>query len=335
MKTIDTGNTTRFDATGIAFSAAIAAALTLGAGTCAAQSYPTKPIRIIVPQSAGGSTDLVARVVAPRLDEAFRHPIVVDNRPGAGSINGTDMVAKAAPDGYTLLAVAASFTITPNVRRKLPFDPARDLAPITQMVVLPHVLVLHPSVQAKSVKDFIVLARAKPGALNVAVSGVGTSTHLAAEQFMYQTGTKLLVVPYKGGAPGTAALLGGEVQLSFATISTALPHIKAGRLRPLAVTSAKRSSVAPELSTLSEAGVPGYEHSSWVGVLAPIKTPQAIIGRLHGEIAKIVRSSEVKTLFLRDGLETVGNSPQEFGAIIKAEMAKWQKLVKSAGIPVE
>lgn len=319
---------------GCAVYALIAAALSL-AGPASAQNYPTRPIRVIVPQSAGGSTDLVARVVAPRLDEVFRQPIVVDNRPGAGSINGTDMVAKAAPDGHTLLAVAASFTITPNVRRKLPFDPARDLAPITQMVVLPHVLVLHPSVPAKSVKEFIALAKAKPGALNVAVSGVGTSTHLATEQFMYQTGIRLLVVPYKGGAPGTAALLGGEVQLSFATISTALPHIKAGRLRALAVTSAKRSSVARELPTVSEAGVPGYEHSSWVGVLAPVKTPRPIIDRLHGEIAKIVQSPEAKALFLRDGLETVGNSPQEFGAIIKAEMAKWQKLVKSAGIPVE
>lgn len=328
------GRKTRFAARVCATAATIAGALSPAAPVWA-QDYPARPIRVIVPQSAGGSTDLVARVVAPRLDEVFRQPIVVDNRPGAGSINGTDMVAKAAPDGYTLLAVAASFTITPNLRRKLPFDPARDFAPVTQIVVLPHVLVLHPSVPAKSVKDLIALARAKPGALNVAVSGVGTSTHLAAEQFMYQTGTKLLVVPYKGGAPGTTALLGGEVQLSFATISTALPHIKAGRLRALAVTSAKRSSVARDLPTVSEAGVPGYEHSSWVGVLAPVKTPRPIVDRLHGEIVKIVQSPEAKALFLRDGLETVGNSPQAFGAIIQAEMAKWQKLVKAAGIPVE
>jgi tripartite-type tricarboxylate transporter receptor subunit TctC len=319
-----------------ALAAAVIAVTTLSWQTGAtAQSYPTKPIRIIVPQSAGGSTDLVARVITPRLDEAFKQPLVVDNRPGAGSINGTDMVAKATPDGYTLLAVAASFTITPNLRKKLPFDPARDFAPITQMVVLPHVLVLHPSIAVKSVKDFIALAKAKPGALNVAVSGVGTSTHLAAEQFMYQTGTKLLVVPYKGGAPGTAALLGGEVQLSFATISTALPHIKSGKLRALAVTSNKRSSVAPDLPTVSEAGVQGYEHSSWVGVLAPAKTPPAIINRLHGEITRIVQLPEVKTAFLRDGLESVGSSPAEFATVIRSEIAKWRKLVQSAGIPVE
>lgn len=300
-----------------------------------AQNYPAKPIRIVVPQSAGGSTDLVARVVTQRLDNALKQSIVVDNRPGAGSINGTDLVAKAPPDGYTLLAVAASFTITPSLRHKLPFDPVRDFSPVSQLAILPHVLVLHPSVQAKSVKELIALAKARPGELNCASSGVGTSTHLAVEQFMYMTGTKMLVVPYKGGAPGTTALLGGQVQVYFATISTALPHIKSGKLRALAVTSAKRSSVTPELPTVAEAGVAGYEHSSWVGLLAPAKTPRPVIEILQREITKIVQSPEVKALFLRDGLEAVGNSPREFDAIIRAEIAKWQKLVKAAGIPVE
>ena len=324
-----------------AFNAALslmAAAVMAAPFFCAetlAQNYPVKPIRIIVPQSAGGSTDLVARVVTQRLDDVLKQSLVVDNRPGAGSINGTDIVAKATPDGYTLLAVAASFTITPSLRHKLPFDPVRDFAPVSQLAILPHVLVLHPSVQAKSVKELIALAKAKPGELNFASSGVGTSTHLAAEQFMYLTGTKMLVVPYKGGAPGTTALLGGQVQVYFATISTALPHIKSGKLRALAVTSAKRSSVAPELPTIAEAGVTGYEHSSWVGILAPAKTPRPVIEKLHGEIVKIVQAPDVKALFLRDGLETVGNSPREFDAIIKAEIAKWQKLVQAAGIPVE
>ena len=318
-----------------AFAAAVLMAVPLLHSGAAAQSYPGKPIRIIVPQSAGGSTDLVARAVTARLDDVFKQPMVVDNRPGAGSINGTDMVAKATPDGYTLLAVAASFTITPNLRKKLPFDPVHDFIPVSQLVVLPHVLVLHPSVQAKSVKELIALAKARPGELNIASSGVGTSTHLAAEQFMYMTGSKMLVVPYKGGAPGTTALLGGQVQAYFATISTALPHIKSGKLRALAVTSAKRSSVASDLPTVAEAGVTGYEHSSWVGILAPAKTPRAVIDKLHGELVKIVQAPEVKTLFLRDGLESVGNSPREFEAVIKSEIAKWQKLVKSAGIPVE
>ena len=300
-----------------------------------AQHYPVKPIRIIVPQSAGGSTDLVARVVTQRLDDALKQPMVVDNRPGAGSINGTDLVAKAQPDGYTLLAVAASFTITPSLRKKLPFDPARDFLPVSQIVSLPHVLVLHPAVPVKSVKELIAFAKAKPGQLNCASSGVGTSTHLAAEQFMYMTGTKMLVVPYKGGAPGVTALLGGQVQVYFATISTALPHIRTGKLHALAVTSAKRSSVAPELPTVAEAGVTGYEHSSWVGILAPAKTPRPVIEKLHSEIVKIVQTPEVKASFLRDGLEAVGNSPGEFEAIIKAEIAKWRKLVKAAGIPAE
>lgn len=300
-----------------------------------AQNYPVKPIRIIVPQSAGGSTDLAARVVTQRLDDALKQPIVVDNRPGAGSINGTDLVAKAPPDGYTLLAVAASFTITPSLRKKLPFDPVRDFLPVSQLASLPHVLVLHPSVPVKTVKELIAFAKEKPGQLNCASSGVGTSTHLAAEQFMYMTGTKMLVVPYKGGAPGVIALLGGQVQVYFATISTALPHIRTGKLHALAVTSAKRSSVAPELPTVSEAGVTGYEHSSWVGILAPAKTPRHVIEKLNTEIVKIVNAPDVKAVFLRDGLESVGNSPREFEAIIKAEVAKWQTLVKAAGIPVE
>ena len=320
-------------ARGIAMAAAIAAPF-----FCAdalAQNYPVRPIRVIVPQSAAGSTDLAARIVTQRLDDVFKQPMVVDNRPGAGSINGTDIVAKAAPDGYTLLAVAASFTITPNLRKHLPYDPVRDFAPISQLVILPHVLVLHPSVQAKSVKEFIALLKSKPGQLNCAISGIGTSTHLALEQFMYMTGAKMLPVPYKGGAPGTIALLGGQVQAYFATISTSLPHIKSGKLRALAVTSAKRSSVAPELPTVAEAGVTGYEHSSWVGILAPAKTPRPVIDKLHSEIVRIVQAPDVKALFLREGLEPVGNSPREFDAIIKTEIAKWQKLVKAAGIPVE
>jgi tripartite-type tricarboxylate transporter receptor subunit TctC len=318
---------------GIAIAAAVAAPFFCT--DTLAQPYPLKPIRVIVPQSAAGSTDLAARIVTQRLDDVLKQPMVVDNRPGAGSINGTDIVAKAAPDGYTLLAVAASFTITPNLRKHLPYNVVRDFAPVSQLVILPHVLVVHPSVPVKSVKEFIALLKAKPGQINCAISGIGTSTHLALEQFMYMTGTKMLPVPYKGGAPGIIALLGGQVQVYFATISTSLPHIRSGRLRALAVTSAKRSSVMPELPTVSEAGVPGYEHSSWVGILTPAKTPQAVIDRLHSEIIKIVHSPEAKKRFMRDGLEPVGNSPEEFAAIIKAELAKWKKLVKGAGIPVE
>jgi len=316
-----------------ALAACIAALAVHAAG--AAETYPNKPIRMIVPQSAGGSTDFVARAVAQRLDDALKQPVVVDNRPGAGSINGTEIVAKATPDGYTLLAVAASLTITPSIRKNLPYDPVRDFVPITQLVILPHILVVHPSVAATTVKDLIVLLKSKPSALNCAISGVGTSTHLALEQFMFMTGTKMLPVPYKGGAPGMAALLGGQVQLYFATISTALPHVNAGRLRALAVTSPRRSVSAPAIPTIAESGVPGYEHTSWVGLLAPAKTPRSIIARLNAESVGIVNSPQVKTLLLRDGLESTGSTPEEFSAIIRTEVAKWMKLAKVADIKAD
>jgi tripartite-type tricarboxylate transporter receptor subunit TctC len=295
-------------------------------------SYPTRPVRMIVPQSAGGSTDLIARVVAQRLSETLGQQVVVDNRPGAGSINGTDMVAHATPDGHTLLTVAASFTINPSLHAKLPFHPVRDFTPITRLATLPHILVVHPSVQVKTVKELIALAKAKPGELNFSSSGIATSTHLAAELFMHLTGVKMVNVPFKGGGPGMVGLLSGQTHLYFATISTALPHIKAGKLRALAVSSPKRSIAAPEYPTIAEAGVPGYAHASWVGTLAPAKTPPAVIAKLNKEMNRITTTPEVKALLLRDGLEAVDDTPQEFAALIREEIAKWMKVVKAAGI---
>ena len=315
--------------------AALAAAMVSQADAAAAQSFPSRPIRVIVPQSAGGSTDLVARMVAQRLDDALKQPVVVDNRPGAGSLNGTEIVAKAAPDGHTLLVVAASFTINPSIRKNLPFDPVRDFAPVTQLITLTHILVVHPSVPVKSVKELVALAKAKPGHLNYGTSGIATSTHMAAELFLHLTGTQMVNVPYKGGAPGMTALLGGQVQLYFATISTAIPHIKAGKLSALAVTAPKRSAVYPEFPTIAEEGVPGYAHTSWVGMLAPAKTPQAVVTRLNGETVKVLQMQDVKALLLRDGLEPSGTSPGEFGTSIRSEIAKWQKVVKVAGIKAE
>jgi tripartite-type tricarboxylate transporter receptor subunit TctC len=271
-------------------------------------------------------------MVTQHLSDALGQPIVVDNRAGAGSLNGTETVAKAAADGYTLLAVAASFTINPSLHQKLPFDPIRDFAAITRLAALPHILVVHPSLPVKNVKDLIALAKAKPGELNYASSGVATSTHLATELFKTMTGTDMVQVPFKGGAPGVVGLLSGQVQLYFATISTALPHVKTNKIRALAVTTAKRSIVAPEFPTISEAGVPGYEHASWVGLLAPARTPPLIISRIHAEAVKAVSSPEVKTLLLRDGLEPVGDSPEEFSGVIKTEVLRWMKVVKSAGI---
>jgi len=301
----------------------------------AAQAYPSRPVRLIVPQSAGGSTDVVARVIAQRMTETLRQNVIVDNRPGAGSLNGTELVAKAAPDGHTVLVVAASFTINPAIRKDLPFDPIRDFTPVSQLVTLPHILVLHPSVPAISVKELIALAKAKPGMLNYGISGIATSTHMAGELFMHMTGTQMVGIPYKGGAPGMTALLGGQVQLYFATISTAIPHIRSGKLRALGVTTTKRSVAAPEFPTLAEAGVPGYEHSSWVGMLAPAKLPQAVLSRIGAESRKAVQNQDIKTLLLRDGLEAVGTSPKEFDQIIKREIAKWIKVAKAANIKAQ
>jgi len=298
----------------------------------AAETYPARPVRVIVPQSASGSTDVATRIVTDRLGVALKQNFVVDNRPGAGSLTGTDLVAKANPDGYTLLAIAASFTITPAMHGKMPFDPVRDFIPITQFADLPHILVVHPSVPAKSVAELVALLKSKPGAITCAFSGVGTSTHLATELFQHISGTKMLLVPYKGGSPAMTALLGGEVQANFSASSTSLPHIRAGKIRALAVTGVKRSVAAPELPTMAEAGIKGYQHSSWVGMLAPAKTPAPIIKLLHAESVKIINTDEVKKLFLRRGMEAEGNTPEAFAADIRSDVDKWKKLVQAAGI---
>jgi tripartite-type tricarboxylate transporter receptor subunit TctC len=311
---------------------AAALAAVMGAG---AADYPSRPIRVIVPQSAGGSTDVAARMLTDKLTESLKQNIVVDNRPGAGSLNGTETVAKSAADGYTLLVIAASLTITPALQSNLPFDPVRDFAPITQIVDLPHIVTVHPAVAAKSIAEFVTLLKAKPGQIAAGFSGIGTSTHLAIELFQHMSQTKMLLVPYKGGAPAMTALLGGEVQVNFATSSTGIPHIRSGKLRGLAVTGAKRSTAIPELPTVTEAGVKGYQHASWVGMLAPAKTPKPVIDRLHAETIKILARNDIRQSFLRQGMEAEGNTPQEFAATITREVDQWLKLVKSAGIKVQ
>jgi len=305
------------------------------AAAAVAQPFPSRPVRMIVPQSAGGSTDVIARVVAQKMAEGLGQAVIVDNRPGAGSLNGIEIVVNSVPDGYTLLTVAASFTINPAIHRKLPFDPVRDFTPISQLATLPHILIVHPSVPVNSVKDLIALARGKPGQLNYATSGIATSTHMAAELFMYMTKTSMVNVPYKGGAPAMVGMLSGQCQLNFATISTAIPHIRTGKLRGLAVSTAKRSVAAPEFPTVAEAGVPGYEHGSWVGLLATAKVPQTVIARLNAEAVKAAQTPDVKTALLRDGLEATGTTPAEYATIIKTEIAKWQKVAKAAGITAQ
>lgn len=303
--------------------------------SAAAQVYPTRPIRLIIPQSAGGSTDVIARVVAQRMSEGLGQAVIVDNRPGAGSLNGIEIVTNAAPDGYTLLGVAASFTINPALHKKLPFDAIRDFSPITQLATLPHILIVHPSLPVTSVTDLIALAKAKPGQLNYASSGIATSTHLAAELFLYMTRTSMVNVPFKGGAPAMVGMLSGQCQLNFATISTALPHVRSGKIRALAVTTAKRSVAAPEFPTIAEAGVPGYEHASWVGLLATAKVPQPIVTRLNAEAVKAAHAPDVKAVLLRDGLEATGTTPAEYATLIKTEVAKWIKVTKAAGITAQ
>ncbi len=304
----------------------------LYSGFASAQSYPTKPVRIIVPQSAGGSTDLVARPIAKLMGESMGQSFIVDNRPGAGSIIGSDAVAKSVPDGYTLLMVAASFTISPSAYTKLPFDSVRDFSPISQISAFPNILVVQSASPFKNVKEFLAFARANPGKLNYASSGVGTGTHLSMEMMKYMANLFMVHIPYKGGAPAVNGLLGGQVDVDLATISTALPHVKTGALRALAVTTAKRWPATPDLPTLDEAGLKGYDYTSWVGMLAPAKTPAAVIDRLWKESAKAGRSVEMQKILAQEAAEPIGNSPQQFAAIVEREIAIWKKVVEAAGI---
>jgi len=297
-----------------------------------AQDYPTRPIRLIVASSPSGSTDLVARLVARSLSREFARPVVVDNRPGAGSVHALELTANATPDGHTLVAVAASFTINPVLHKKLPFDPARDFAPITQLVTLPHVLIVHPSLPVVTVRELVTYAKSMPNELNFASSGIATSTHLAAELFMHMTGTRMVNVPFRGGAPGLTATIGGQCQVNFATLSTALPSLHSGKVRPLAVTAATRAAAAPDLPTVSEAGVPGYAHSSWIGLMAPARTPASIVARLNREANTAIRQPKATELLSRSGFETTGTTPDAYAALIRAEIRRWIQVATAAGM---
>ncbi len=297
--------------------------------------FPHKPIRVVVPQPPGASTDLVARLVAQKLSEALRQPVIVENRPGAGSIIGTELVAKATPDGYTLLVVASSITINPSLHPNLSFNPLRDLTPITQLSAFPNLLTVHPALPVKTVADLIVLAKAQPDRLNYGSSGTGTGTHLSAELFKYMTGVTMVHIPFKGGGQAVTALIGGQVQLNFATIPSVLPHVRSGKLRAIAVTTSQRSPAIPEVPTITESGVPGYDHAPWNGMLAPSRTPAGIIARLNTEAAKAMHSPELRIALSTEGAEPVGNSPLAFGAILREETAKWAKVIKAAGIKAD
>ena len=300
-----------------------------------AQKYPNRPIRLIVPFAPGGGTDIAARAVAQRLTQALGQQVIVDNRPGAGTIIGTDIAAHSAPDGYTLLECSTSLSITPSLRKKLPYDALRDFAPVTLVVSEPYLVVSYPGFVAKSIKDVIALARTKPGQITFGSPGVGTGGHLAGELFKLLSGADITHVPYKGNGPALSDLLGGQINLLFATILPAIPHVKTGKLNVLAVSSAKRTSSLPDVPTVAEAGVPGYASGSWTGVLAPAGTPKEIIATLNSALIKGLHSPEMREWFGAGGAEPVGNSPAEFADFIRNETAKWSKVIKAAHIQAD
>ena len=305
------------------------------ASTGSGQAYPARPIRIIVPQSPGASTDITARLVAQGMNEGFRQPVIVDNRPGSSGIAGTELVARAAPDGYTLMVVASSFAINPALGRKMPFDSIRDFTTISQLSKFPNMLAAHPSAPVKTLQDVIALAKAKPGQLNYASAGVATGTHMTVELLKFMTGIELLHVPYKGGGPAMTAAMGGQTQLVVGTSVGLLPHVRAGRLRAIAITSAQRSAAAPEIPTFAESGVPGYEHEPWNGMFGPAGIAKPVLARVNTEVVRVLQSPDVKKVFERDGADVVGSTPEQFGSVLKAEIAKWTKVAKAAGIKAE
>ena len=311
----------------------VAMAAGLVAAGLQAQPYPSKPIRMMVPFPAGGGSDTMGRVIGQRLGERLAQPIVVENRPGAGGSIGADVVAKSAPDGYTILLGSTSELVQyPNVNPKIPYDPLRDFAPITPVGSVPMVLIVHPSLPARSVKELVALTKARPGELNFGSAGNGATTHLAVELFVLLTGARMTHVPYKGSPQAVADLVAGNVQLGIPTMPAALSFIKAGRARALAVTSGKRTPVLPDVPTMQEAGVRGYETDLWTGILAPAGTPPAVLSKLHTEIVHVAALPEVKEALGRQGATPHTSTQEEFGAFIKAEFAKWARVVKAANV---
>ena len=304
--------------------------------TVSAQSYPTKPIRLVVPFPAGGTTDVLARAAAQKLTETLGQPVVVDTRPGAGGNIGAELVAKSPPDGYTLLmGTVGTHAINPSLYPKMPYDHVRDFVPVILVAGVPNVLVINPALPVNSVQELIAYAKANPGKLNFASSGNGTSIHLSGELFKTMAGVQITHVPYKGSAPALQDLVGGQVQLMFDNLPSALALIKGGRLKALAVTSKERAPALPDVPTMAESGLPGFEASSWFGLLAPAGTPQPVVAKLNAEIAKWLASPEAKEKLLAQGANAAGGTPEDFTRHIAAETAKWQKVVKESGAKVD
>ena len=312
-----------------------AIALLAVAGAASAQSYPTKAVRLVVPFLAGGSTDIVGRTVAQKLSEMWGQQAFVDNRPGGGTTIGTDLVAKSAPDGYTLLVTPAPFTINPSLLAKLPYDALNDFAPITLINTTPLVMVVHPGVPAKNIKELIALAKSKPGKLNFGSSGTGGSNHLAGELFDAMAGVKMVHIPYKGNAGALTDIVGGHLDVVYNGVTSAIALIKGGKLRALAVTSLQRTPALPDVPTLNESGLKGFEAVAWNGLTAPAKTPRDVIMKINADVLKIVSSPELRERLKADGSDPVGNSPEQFATFLRDEIAKWAKVIKFANVKPE
>ncbi len=306
--------------------------LLLAALVAEAQAFPDKTVRLVVPFPAGGSTDIISRTLGQELSKMWGRQVVIDNRPGGSGIIGTDLVAKSAPDGYTLLVTTAPFAIVPSLVDKLPYDPAKDFEPITLINTTPLVVVVNPNLPAKSIQELIALAKAKPGALNFGSAGSGGANHLAGELFSVMAGVKMVHVPYKGNAPALTDLVGGHVDVAFNGVTSALPLIKAGKLRPLAVTSLTRSGALPDIPTLDELGLKGFQAIAWNGLSAPARTPKELIARINTDVLKVIRSPEFVERLKGEGADPVGNSPEQFTAFLREETAKWSKVIKFANI---
>ena len=315
----------------------ICALLTAAASSAvfAQAGYPVKPVRVVVPSSPGGGTDIVARIVAPELSKRLGQQFVIENRAGAGTMIGIEVASKATPDGYTLLMGLSTLAINSALYKKVPYDPVRDFAPITVAVSSGSIIVVHPSVPVKTVKELIAFARARPGQMNYASAGIGTYPHMTMELFLSMAKLKMEHIAYKGTGPAMIDMLAGHTAVMAGTMVTTVPQIRAGRLRGLGITTTERNNAAPEIPTVAEAGLPGFESVQWYGLLAPANTSRDIVNRLHGEMVKVLQQPEIRQRFAGDGADPVGNTPDQFAAYIKTELTKWAKVAREAGIKQE
>jgi tripartite-type tricarboxylate transporter receptor subunit TctC len=317
-------------------AALCAAALVMGAAPAAGQAYPTKPVKLVVPFPPGGSLDAAGRLIAQKLTEMWGQSVVVENKPGAGGNIGADLVAKSAPDGYSILLGALStHAVNPSLYSKMPYDAAKDFAPITLIAITPNVLVVNSDSPVKTVKEFIAWTKANPGKQAFGSGSNGSAGHLAGELYKVETGTDSTHIPFKGGAPATQALLAGDTQFMFDNLANAMAQVKGGKLRALAVTTAQRSSLAPDLPTMAEAGLPGFDISTWYGLFAPAGTPPAIVAKWNADVTKILNSPDVRARFIADGAEPAPDTPAEFAAFIQKELAKYARIVKASGAKVD